>query len=88
MTTDERIEQLLNRAHQTLDDLPFFYTHEQRKTAIAATRERMHSGLFVTATDYQDMILHLTDVIDRLEWALENQLTRPHREKEDEHGEE
>lgn len=86
MTADERIEQLLNRAGQTIDDLPFFYTREQRLAAKEAVRKRMKSGLFISLTDYQDMVLHLTDVIDRLEWALNNQLTRPH--KEDTHGEE
>lgn len=86
MTTDERIEELLNKAGQTIMDLPLFYSAEERQQAKAAVRERMSSRLFVSATDYQDMVLHLTDVIDRLEWALSNQLTRPH--KEDKHGEE
>lgn len=74
MTADERIERLLNKAGQTIEDCPFFYTKEQRSLAKEAVRKRMRSGLFVTVADYQDYILHLTDVIDRLEWALDKQL--------------
>lgn len=83
MTADERIERLLNEAGQTIEDCPFFYTKEQRALAKEAVRKRMRSGLFVTVADYQDYILHLTDVIDRLEWALDKQLHRPKAEPAD-----
>lgn len=84
MTADERIERLLNEAGQTIEDCPFFYGKGQRVLAKEAVRKRMRCGLFVTSADYQDYILHLTDVIDRMEWALDKQLHRPkHEEKQD-----
>ena len=82
MTAQERIEGLLNKAGQTIDDLPFFYKAEDRKTAKETVRQRMRSGFFVTAKDYQDFVCHQSDVIDRLEWALEKTLARiPKREE-------
>ena len=81
MTCDERIEILLNRASQTIGDLPFFYKPEQREVAWQAVRERMRSGWFVSKNDYLDFICHQSDVIDRMEWALEKTLQRAPKEQ-------
>lgn len=77
MTCDERIEKLLNKAGQTISDLPkpqtasYAYSRSDLRKADTEATEwhgRLNSGAFDTA----DYILHLTDVIDRLEWALDN----------------
>lgn len=66
MTPDERLEKLLNRAGQTISDLPspIDYNIEQEELAMEAAAD-FGSGL-------ETYILHLTDVIDRMETALEN----------------
>lgn len=70
MTPDERIENLLNRAGQTISDLPKRYEQEHRNTAFDAAD---HFGGSLSMTqNFEDYILHLTDVIDRMETALEN----------------
>lgn len=71
MTCDERLEQLLNRAGQTISDLPDRYDEDAHR--LAAYRAEQWS-MRITWRQYTDYILHLTDVIDRLEWALENLL--------------
>ncbi|MBQ1516279.1 MAG: hypothetical protein IIZ51_10570 [Lachnospiraceae bacterium] len=65
MTADERLEKLLNRAGQTISDLPgrYGYTTEQERAAIEAAADFGGDDV---------LILHLSDVIDRMEWALEN----------------
>lgn len=72
MTPDERIEKLLNRAGQTISDLPDKYD-EMAIDAAANTAEAWSHR--ITWRRYVDYILHLTDVIDRMETALENQVT-------------
>ena len=69
MTADERIEALLNRAGQTLSDLPKRYRQEHRNTAFDAA-DKFGGSLSMTQ-NFEDYILHLTDVIDRMETALE-----------------
>lgn len=69
MTPDERIEALLNRAGQTISDLPDKYD-EMAIDAAADTAEAWSHR--ITWRRYVDYILHLTDVIDRMETALEN----------------
>lgn len=76
----DRIEKLLNRAGQTISDLPkrtadcMPYSPEQcleaHREAVIWNREY---GASVLQIDEQ-YILHLTDVIDRLEWALDKTL--------------
>ena len=77
MTTDERLEALLILAGQTISDLPkpqtadYAYRRDLLGRAyIAATtwHGRLNNGTY----DLADYILHLTDVIDRMETALEN----------------
>lgn len=65
MTADERIEKLMNRAGQTISDLPgpLGYTAKQEAAAMEAAAEFGGDDV---------LILHLTDVIDRMETALEN----------------
>lgn len=73
MTPDERIEKLLNRAGQTISDLPKRYEQAVRNNAFDVAD---HFGGSLSMTqNFEDYILHLTDVIDRLEWALDNQVT-------------
>ena len=73
MTPDERIEELLNRAGQTISDLPKRYEQAVRNNAFDAAD---HFGGSLSMTqNFEDYILHLTDVIDRMETALENQVT-------------
>ena len=66
MTPDERIEALLNRAGQTINDLPspIDYSIAQEEHAMEAAAN-YGAGL-------EAYILHLTDIIDRMETALEN----------------
>ena len=70
MTPDERIEELLNRAGQTISDLPKRYEQEHRNTAFDAADH--FGGSLCMTQNFEDYILHLTDVIDRMETALEN----------------
>ena len=73
MTPDERLEALLNRAGQTISDLPKRYEQAVRNNAFDAAD---HFGGSLSMTqNFEDYILHLTDVIDRMETALENQVT-------------
>ena len=70
MTPDERIEKLLNRAGQTISDLPKRYEQAVRNNAFDAAD---HFGGSLSMTqNFEDYILHLTDIIDRMETALEN----------------
>lgn len=91
MTPDERIEALLNRAGQTISDLPRSfaggpeaYGEEARKNALCAAWS-WYLPAVISAGDAVDLmqnrrnetvmaqyILHLTDIIDRMETALEN----------------
>lgn len=68
MTADERLEELLNKAGQTISDLPTGY--DEYAHSLAADRAEQWSKK-ITWRQYTDYILHLTDVIDRLEWALD-----------------
>lgn len=70
MTADERLEALLNRAGQTISDLPKRYEQEHRNTAFDAADK--FGGSLAMTQNFEDYILHLTDVIDRMETALEN----------------
>ena len=70
---DERIEELLNRAGQTISDLPKRYRQEHRNTAFDAA-DKFGGSLSMTQ-NFEDYILHLTDIIDRMETALDNQVT-------------
>lgn len=82
MTPDERIEALLNRAGQTISDLPksdgkhLTYDRESRSSAEHGVFAYAKQSGYVDVIDclamHQDYILHLTDIIDRMETALEN----------------
>lgn len=87
MTCNERLEALLNQAGQTISDLPngdgrhLIYDRELRKCVVRASRD-LHGISCDDLVDIidetrmvTDYILHLTDIIDRMEWALENQVT-------------
>ena len=84
MTCDERLEKLLNKAGQTISDLPkpnyYCYAYDvnnpENSDLVKATVREFCKldddyavGMGIRA--YHDYILHLTDVIDRLEWALD-----------------
>lgn len=88
-SADKRIEELLNRAGQTISDLPRKqgtsvsepYSGEYRKKANGSAWRWYLNIDDSDMDDYESIrstmvlklyILHLTDVIDRLEWALEN----------------
>lgn len=93
-SADKRIEELLNRAGQTISDLPQSfaggpeaYGEEARKNALCAAWS-WYLPAVISAGDAVDFmqnrrnetvmaqyILHLTDIIDRMGWALENQVT-------------
>ena len=76
MTADERLELLLNRANQTLSELKHNHTARERVPALEAVKA--YRGLkpkeVACEWDYEEYILHLTDVIDVMETALENTL--------------
>lgn len=80
MTCNERLEKTLNRAGQTISDLPkpneigMPYRIDKYESLLKAaadfTQFNAPAGFEVfNAIQYA---LHLTDIIDRLEWALEN----------------
>ena len=84
-SADKRIEELLNQAGQTISDLPKGYllnAGEAKAIQGVACRwfvdEDAPEGValrnLVSIPLYQ-YIRHLTDVIDRMETALENQVT-------------
>ena len=68
MTCDERIEKTLNRAGQTISDLPKEYKGDNLRVVV----ELKYIGFGSETDNLIQHILHLTDVIDRFEWALEN----------------
>ena len=78
MTADEKIEKLLNCFGQTISDLPkpeqgiflYAYTREDLGKAHKAANEWC-TGQAYTGTNTLDYICHLTDVIDRMEVALQ-----------------
>lgn len=88
MTCNERLEALLNRAGQTISDLPkageFTYAHlVNNPYTVLVVEKAIHDYERFGYAEYNskstddyrmaiDYILHLTDIIDRLEWALEN----------------
>lgn len=72
MTCDERIEALLNRAGQTISDLPKSYPYGQIGDAFNTAH--IWNGWRGKASAYGAYILHLTDIIDRMEWALDKTL--------------
>lgn len=69
MTCDERLEALLNRAGQTISDLkPLslntqYYWGADSNLVDYASKSREYA---------QKVVMHLTDIIDRMEIALEN----------------
>ena len=80
MTADERIEKLLNCFGQTISDLPksgrlFVYNRDSRSNAeyqvFAFAGESGHANILDCLAMHEDYICHLTDVIDRMEVALE-----------------
>lgn len=91
MTCDERIEKTLNRAGQTISDLPkaseYLYAHSVNNPEVFGNvmkavcefnemdRYDYYRKDFNTVKVLVDYVMHLTDVIDRFEWALENQVT-------------
>ena len=72
MTCDERLEQLLNRCGQTISDLPKQHYAENRSMAFDEALKYFGGNDPWKASD--EYILHLTDIIDRMETALENVL--------------
>lgn len=72
---DERLEALLNRAGQTISDLPKDYSDEMCMRAYACVQQLRSENKLSSWHECLKYILHLTDVIDRLETALENQVT-------------
>lgn len=83
MTADERIETLLNRAGQTISDLPkptaekyaypLYRQIEAKQTVLKWFGEEADYAYTLKMSEY---ILHLADIIDRMECALENTLLK------------
>ena len=78
---DERIEKTLNRGGQTISDLPepnessFAYSgklEEAYSAAMKFSKDEEAKEYGYTELMLSDYIMHLTDIIDRFEWALEN----------------
>ena len=69
---DKRLEELLNRAGQTISDLPKSYPYGQIGDAFNTAH--IWNGWRGNASAYGAYILHLTDIIDRMEWALDKTL--------------
>lgn len=83
MTCDERIEKTLNRAGQTISDLPrangigmpYGVANYEPLLKEASDFMQFNAPAGFEVFNVIQYALHLTDVIDRLEWALENQVT-------------
>lgn len=75
-SADKRIEETLNKGGQTISDLPKDYQDaaECMRAYAEAQKWRSENNLS-TQYECEKYILHLTDVIDRLETALDNQVT-------------
>ena len=79
MTTDERIEKLINRFGQTISDLqeqnPYLHKSNVFKTVVdwfdSASKDEIEWGTFWYLDACETYIAHLADVIDRMEAALE-----------------
>lgn len=72
------LEDLLNRANNTISDLPDSKTwdelsSEEKAERTSALRNHISSMGWHQSDAY---ILHLTDIIDRLAWALDNTLSQ------------
>ena len=82
-SADKRIEELLNRAGQTISDLPkangigMPYGVDTYKPLLkeASNFTQINAPAGFEVFNVIQYALHLTDVIDRLETALENQVT-------------
>ena len=82
MTSNERIEALLNRAGQTISDLPNCekgMAYSARDNYVKLLEEAEKFVGFKAPAGFEifnalQYALHLTDVIDRMETALENVL--------------
>lgn len=80
MTADERLEALLNRAGQTISDLPrangigMPYGVDRYEPLLKASSDfiQFNAPAGFEVFNIIQYALHLTDVIDRMEWALEN----------------
>lgn len=70
MNCEDRLEQLLGQAGQTISDLPKNYPYGQIGDAFNTAH--IWNGWRGKASAYGAYILHLTDIIDRMEWALDN----------------
>lgn len=78
MTADERIEKLLNRFGQTIEDLPkpndpnhYTYGWYAKQNLDKAAREWGEKDFYFHWDVIGDYACHLCDVIDRMEIALE-----------------
>lgn len=72
MTADERIEKLLNRFGQTIEDLPKRYSATSQASARKeAAKFDLQTRRVVSISPESSYICHLADVIDRMEIALE-----------------
>ena len=81
MIADERLEILLNKANQTIADLKYNHSAKERVPAMLAVKAYRGLGNkdSLCEWDYEEFILHLTDVIDRMETALENMCAKENR---------
>ena len=79
-SADKRIEELLNRAGQTISDLPkpnkngvpYGIDKNDPLLKAAADFTQFNAPAGLEAFNSIKYALHLIDIIDRLEWALEN----------------
>lgn len=78
MTANERLEALLNRAGQTISDLPTWGGDMRRlgrakREALTEMGDRWTDSQTISADEMPllEYILKLTDIIDRMEWALD-----------------
>ena len=86
MTCEERIEKLLNRANNTMADLPTEHDTEQMADWLVMAAQKV--ALDAESLSFGDVFqgaseegLHLVDVIERLCWALDNTLRKYDRAK-------
>lgn len=75
-SADKRIEETLNKGGQTISDLPKDYQDAAEcMRAYAEVQKWRSENNLSTQHECEKYILHLTDIIDRMETALDNQVT-------------
>lgn len=76
MTDIDRLESLLARVGQTVKDIEKrHYSYDKRLNVAVRVQKELKLPFVPDDIDYEDYILYLVDIIDRMEWGLDNLIT-------------